>query len=65
MSEKVLTISETSEILRVSRPTALELIRAGRLPAVRIGQRGQWRISEVAIGEFLRGRRGEEEKTTS
>ena len=65
MNAKVLTICETSAILRVSRPTILALIRSGQIPAVRIGQRGQWRIDESAIVELLRGGRGEEEKATS
>jgi excisionase family DNA binding protein len=50
---------------RVSRPVALSLIREGRLRAIKVGLRGQWRIDENAITEFLRGGRGEEKKQTT
>jgi excisionase family DNA binding protein len=54
-SDKVLTIGETSKILRISRPTTLELLRSGKLHGVSVGARGQWRLTEQGISEFLRG----------
>jgi excisionase family DNA binding protein len=65
-SDKVLTICETSKILRISRPTTLQLLQSGKLRGVSIGSRGQWRVTDSSISAFLKGGSGgEEEKATS
>jgi excisionase family DNA binding protein len=51
--ERALRMSEVSEALQVSIPKALELVRSGALPAVRIGK--LWRVRETALNNFLRG----------
>lgn len=42
-----LTVDETAELLRVSRETIFSLIKAGDLPALRVGK--QFRIRKDAI----------------
>ena len=49
--EKLLTLTETAEYLRVSERSVLRYIKAGRLRASRIGQ---WRIKESDLEKFLK-----------
>ena len=35
----VLTVEETAELLRISRGSAYEAVRAGDIPSIRIGRR--------------------------
>lgn len=43
----VLDLDQLCGVLRISRPTAVELLQSGELPGVRIG--AQWRISRDAL----------------
>lgn len=47
----VLTISECAELLRVSRGSAYEAARTGRLPTIRIGRR--LLVPRVALEKML------------
>lgn len=49
--DKLLTIKEVAEYLRVSERSVLRYIEAGRLRASRIGQ---WRIKESDLEKFLK-----------
>lgn len=53
MSARLLTVKEAAVRLAYSKTTTYELIRAGRLRAVRLGQGAEWRVPEDAIGEFI------------
>ena len=46
-----LTVEEASQILRVGRNTAYELVRCGKLPSVRVGK--QIRIPRQALLDYL------------
>ena len=46
-----LTVEEASQILRVGRNTAYELVRCGKLPSVRAGK--QIRIPRQALLDYL------------
>lgn len=46
-SERLLTIDETADVLRVSRPTLYRLIRGGALGPVRVGERLRFERSEI------------------
>jgi len=48
--DKLLTIREVAEILRVSERSVNRYIEAGKLKASKIGQ---WRIKESDLNEFL------------
>lgn len=56
MDEKYLTAREVEARLRIARHTLYRLIKAGVVPAVRLG--GQFRIPESALNEALTGMRG-------
>ncbi len=47
-----LTVREASELLKIPRTRAYELIASGELPAVRIGQRSI-RVNQQELEKFL------------
>ena len=51
---RFLTVAEVAELIRVSTMTVYRLIKAGDLPAVRVGK--SYRIREDDVDEFLASR---------
>jgi len=49
----VLTMPEAAAFLRVTPQTVLRMLRANKLPAVKIGSR--WRLSREALTRYLAG----------
>ncbi|MBP1696393.1 MAG: Helix-turn-helix domain [Deltaproteobacteria bacterium] len=49
----VLTTDEAIEYLKISKPTFLKYIRAGRIRAIKAGK--GWRILQSELNRFLRG----------
>jgi excisionase family DNA binding protein len=56
---QVMTLDEVAAALRVDAEAVEELIKEGRLPAVKVGQ--EWRISRSNVIAFV-GRGGESQK---
>jgi excisionase family DNA binding protein len=54
MSERVLTVRETAKLLRISEGVAYEAVRAGRIPAVRVGAR-RWVVPRDRLERELLG----------
>lgn len=50
---KFLTIAEVAEYLNVSAGQVRTLIKNGELPAIQVGGRGQWRIEDVKLQEYI------------
>ena len=50
---RFLTVQEVADLMRVSSMTVYRLIKAGELPAVRVGR--SFRVSEEAVNEYLKG----------
>ncbi|OFW55647.1 MAG: excisionase [Candidatus Solincola sediminis] len=50
-SNKLLTVSEVADILRVSNMTVYRLIKAGQIPAIRVGK--NYRIKEIDVNDYL------------
>jgi excisionase family DNA binding protein len=48
---RLLTVREVAETMRVSNMTVYRLIRAGELPAIRVGK--HFRIREHELAEYL------------
>ena len=48
---RLLTVREVAETMRVSNMTVYRLIRAGELPAIRVGK--HFRIRENELNEYL------------
>ena len=51
--DKVLTINEVAEILRMHSTTVYRLVKRGELPGFKIG--GNWRINRASLDLFLSG----------
>ncbi|USR79665.1 helix-turn-helix domain-containing protein [Arcanobacterium pinnipediorum] len=51
--QKFLTIADVAENLSVSAGQVRTLIKNGELSAIQVGGRGQWRISENAVEEYI------------
>lgn len=48
---RVYTLAEVTEILKVTRRTIYNYIKAGQLKAVKIGR--EWRVTQKALDAFL------------
>ena len=51
MAEKLMTIKEVADYLRVSRTRLYQLARAGEVPAKRVGH--LWRFDKAEIDSWL------------
>lgn len=49
--DRFLTVHEVAELLRVSTMTVYRLIRAGELPAMRVGR--SYRLREAQVAGYL------------
>jgi excisionase family DNA binding protein len=50
---RFLTLADVAEVLNISAAQAYALVRSGDLRAIKIGGRGQWRVEEDALEEFI------------
>lgn len=48
---RFLTLADTAEILNVALAAALDLVRTGELPAIRVG--GAWRVERVVLESYI------------
>ncbi|MCZ3387190.1 MAG: helix-turn-helix domain-containing protein [Actinomycetia bacterium] len=53
MSRRFLTLPDVAEMLNVSASQAYALVRSGDLRAIKVGGRGQWRIEESELEQFI------------
>lgn len=53
---RFLTITDTAEVLNISVSQAYTLVRSGELPAIRIGNRGQWRVERDVLESYIDAR---------
>lgn len=52
--KRFLTLADVSEVLNISAAQTYALVRNGELPAVKIGGRGQWRVEESKLEEYIK-----------
>jgi excisionase family DNA binding protein len=50
---RFLTLADVAEVLSTSSAQVYALVRRGDLPAIKIGGRGQWRVSEADLEEHI------------
>ena len=50
--DELLTLREAALELRVDRRTLMRELEAGTLVGLRVGARGQWRISRAALDDY-------------
>lgn len=53
---RFLRLGEIAEILNVSDSQVYQLVRRNELKAIKIGQRGQWRVERSALEEYIQSR---------
>ena len=52
-AERFLQLADVAEILNISASQTYALVRTGELPAIKIGGRGQWRVSEADLEDYI------------
>ncbi len=52
-SARFLTITDAAEVLNVSARQVYALVHSGELAAIRIGERGQWRIEHAMLEAYI------------
>jgi prophage regulatory protein len=50
---RFLTLTDVAEELQISRAQARAIVRSGELPAIQIGGRGQWRVEQVKLDQYI------------
>jgi len=50
---RFLTLADTAEVLNVTVSQASALVRSGELPAIRVGDRGHWRIERSVLESYI------------
>jgi excisionase family DNA binding protein len=50
---RFLTLADVAELLSTSVAQVYAMVRRGDLPAIKIGGRGQWRVSEDDLEDFI------------
>ncbi len=50
---RFLTLKDVSEILNVSASQTYALLRSGDLVAIKVGGRGQWRVEDTALEDYI------------
>lgn len=53
MARKFYTLDEVAESLAISMSQMRALIRRGDIEGIQIGGRGQWRIEDVKLEEYI------------
>jgi excisionase family DNA binding protein len=51
--QRFLKLTDVQEILQISSAQAYALVRSGKLPAIRVGGRHQWRVERAKLEAFL------------
>ncbi|MHB2023172.1 MAG: helix-turn-helix domain-containing protein [Mycobacteriales bacterium] len=51
--KRFLTLADVAEVLNISSAQTYALVRNGELPAVKIGGRGQWRVEESKLEDYI------------
>lgn len=54
---KLLTVQEVADVLKVSESTVRRLIRGGVLVAYKVGDRGQLRVEEADLEDYVGAQR--------
>ena len=50
---RFLTLADVCEVLQISSAQAYALVRSGELKAIQVGGRGQWRVEDVKLEEYI------------
>ncbi|HEY0889693.1 MAG TPA: helix-turn-helix domain-containing protein [Nocardioides sp.] len=50
---RFLTLADVAEVLNTSNAQVYALVRRGELPAIKLGGRGQWRVEQSKLEEYI------------
>ncbi len=50
---RFLTLADVADVLNVSAAQAYALVRSGDIRAIKVGGRGQWRIEESELEDYI------------
>lgn len=53
MPPRFLQLADVAELLNISSAQAYALVRSGDLPAIKIGGRGQWRVENRELDQWI------------
>ncbi|MEI6405235.1 MAG: helix-turn-helix domain-containing protein [Actinomycetes bacterium] len=53
MAPRFITLAEVAGILNIAPSQVYSLVRAGELPAIKIGARGQWRVETAQLEKYI------------
>lgn len=53
MDRRFLTLTDVSDVLNISAAQAYALVRSKDLRAIKVGGRGQWRIAEADLENYI------------
>lgn len=57
---RFLTLADVAESLNISMSATRGLVRNGELKAIQVGGRGQWRVEEAKLDEYINARYAEQ-----
>lgn len=53
MVDRFLTLADVADVLNISADQAYALVRSGELRAIKVGGRGQWRVGENDLEDYV------------
>ena len=53
LERRFITLEGVREVLSISAAQAYSLVRSGELRAIRVGGRGQWRIENAELEDYI------------
>ncbi|MDI3241198.1 helix-turn-helix domain-containing protein [Arthrobacter sp. AL08] len=56
---RFLTLADVAEQLQINATAAYSLVRSGELKAIQVGGRGQWRVEEKMLEQYIEERYAE------
>lgn len=59
---RFLTLADVAEQLQINSPAAYALVRSGELKAIQVGGRGQWRVEEKMLEQYIEERYAEADR---
>ncbi len=62
---KLLSIQEVAETMKVSKKTVRRLIKRGAIIAYKVGERGQLRVKDGDLAQYIEAQRVHIEKTAA
>jgi len=53
VSQRFLTLADVADVLNISVSQVYALVRNGELEAIKIGGRGQWRVEQSKLEDYI------------